>query len=556
MTDNPQWWQSGIVYQIYPRSFADSNADGVGDLPGITAHLDYLRDIGIDALWISPIYPSPMADFGYDISNYVDIEPVFGTLADFDTLVSETHARGMKVILDYVPGHTSNEHPWFVEAQADRTNPKRDWYVWRDPAPDGGVPNNWLSAFGGPAWTFHPHTGQYYLHTHLREQPDLNWRNPELRAAMYDVLRFWMERGVDGFRVDVILRVMKDPQFRDNPPNPDWVEGTNPVWSQINRYNRDWDEVQEVVREMRMVVDEYPERVLIGEAYLPNDRLMRYYGHDLETGKLRGAHLPFNFQLIAMDWDAAAFRAAVDAYEAALPPGAWPNWVLDNHDRHRFVTRYGAENARTATMLLLTLRGTPTCYYGDEIGMADMEIPPERVQDPFEKNVPGIGVGRDPARTPMQWDATPNAGFSPAGVQTWLPVADDFHAVNVASEIAKPDSMLVFFRRLTTLRREIPALSVGNYRSLPIGDPAHIFAYERAWGGRRIVVVLNFGGASQPVSLASACTPTGGAKRPDTPPIGDAAFSLLLSTSPTRTPGSLSADLSLAPHEGLIVEVD
>ena len=350
------WWQTGVIYQVYPRSFLDSNRDGIGDLPGIISKLDYLRWLGVDAIWLSPIYPSPMADFGYDISSYTAIHPLFGTLEDLDSLLHQAHQRNLKLILDFVPNHTSDEHPWFQESRSNRTNEKRDWYIWRDPAPDGGPPNNWTSRFGGSAWHFDEQSGQYYLHTYDVKQPDLNWRNPNVRQAMYEVLRFWLERGVDGFRVDALEVLLKDEQFRDNPMNPQWKPGDPPNTRQIGRYTEDLPGIHEIVREMRAILDHYGERVLIGEIYLPLARLIPYYGEQLDE-----AHLPFNFQFVTMPtWEAGAIRQVVDAYESALPQGAWPNWVLGNHDRSRIATRVGREQARLTQMLLLTLRGTPT----------------------------------------------------------------------------------------------------------------------------------------------------------------------------------------------------
>ncbi|MBX6340831.1 MAG: alpha-amylase, partial [Thermomicrobiaceae bacterium] len=454
------WWQKGIIYQIYPRSFMDADGDGIGDLLGITSRLDYLRWLGVDAIWISPIYPSPMADFGYDVADYTSIHPLFGTMDDFDRLLAEAHGRGLKVILDYVPNHTSDEHPWFIESRSSRDNPKRDWYVWRDPAPDGGPPNNWLSVFGGPAWEWDERTGQYYYHAFLVKQPDLNWRNPELRRAMLDVLRFWLDRGVDGFRVDALWFLLEDERLRDDPPNPDWEPGSDPYHSILPVYSSDLPEVHDVVAEMRRVLDEYPERLMIGELYLPIPRLVAYYG----AGGA-GAHLPANFHLILTAWDAARIRALIDTYEGFLPAYAWPNWVLGNHDRSRIASRVGPEQARVAAMLLLTLRGTPTMYYGDEIGMRDVLIPPDRVQDPLERNVPGIGLGRDPERTPMQWEPGPNAGFTTG--EPWLPLADDYQTCNVEVEREDPRSMLSLYRRLIALRRAEPALHVGSYAPVP-----------------------------------------------------------------------------------------
>lgn len=484
MADDHRWWQRGIVYQIYPRSFMDGNGDGVGDLPGILSKLDYLQWLGVDALWLSPFYPSPMADFGYDVADFEAVDPLFGTLEDFDTLVAAAHARGLKVILDYIPNHSSERHPWFAEARASPRNPRRDWYLWHDSAPDGGPPNNWISSFGGSAWTLDPATDQYYYHAYLAEQPDLNWRHPALQEAMLGVLQFWLDRGVDGFRIDALRQLVKDERWRDNPPNPDWHPALGPYKALLPVYTTDRPEVMSLISRMRQVADGYHDRVLIGELYLPIERLVAYYGNDGS-----GVHLPFNFHLILRAWNARGIAALVDEYEAALPPGAWPNWVLGNHDQHRLATRIGMAQARVAAMLLLTLRGTPTLYYGDEVGMQDVPIPPQRVQDPWEQNVPGLGLGRDPERTPMQWDGTPQAGFSRA--RPWLPVAADHEAVNVSRQQSDPRSMLSLYRRLIQLRRRYPALAVGEYRALPAsGD---LLSYCRTTTTQRIAVALNLG---------------------------------------------------------------
>jgi alpha-glucosidase len=478
------WWQRGIIYQVYPRSFMDADGDGVGDLRGIGARLDHLVRLGVDAVWISPIFPSPMADFGYDVADYTGIDPLFGTLEDFDALLAAAHARGLRLVLDYVPNHTSDRHAWFGESRASRASAKRDWYVWRDPGPGGGPPNNWLSHFGGPAWTLDPATGQYYYHAFLKEQPDLNWRNPEVEAAMLDVLRFWLDRGVDGFRVDAVAELFEDVSLRDNPPNPEWRPDQSPWHSQLPVYTTDQPEVHDAIAKMRAVLDAYPERMMVTEAYLPIDRMVAYYGRDG-----RGAHLPFNFQLIRLPWRARTIAAAVDAYEASLQADFWPNWVLGNHDRHRIASRVGPAQARVAAMLLLTLRGTPTLYYGDEIGMRDVPIPPRLVQDPWERNVPGLGLGRDPERTPMQWDASPNAGFTTG--RPWLPVAADYRTLNVAAQEGDPRSMLTLHRRLIALRRAEPALAVGRYAGAPAaGD---LLVYRREHEGRAFVVALNLG---------------------------------------------------------------
>ena len=486
MADSSKWWERGVVYQVYPRSFQDSDGDGVGDLAGITGRLDHLAWLGVDALWISPFYPSPMADFGYDITDYTGVHPLFGTLSDFDVLVERAHDLGIKVLLDYVPNHTSDEHPWFVESRSSRDNPKRDWYLWQDPKPDGSPPNNWQSVFGGGAWEWDEATRQYYYHAYLKEQPDLNWRNPELREAMLGVLRFWLERGVDGFRVDALRQLVKDERLRDNPPNPE-PRIRSPYDALLPVFSSDRPEVHGAIREMRGVLEEHgDDRLLIGELYVPIDRLVTYYGEDNS-----GVHLPFNFHLISTPWNAREVAALIETYEAALPPGGWPTWVLGNHDRPRIASRVGDAQARVAAMLLFTLRGTPTLYYGDELGMRDIEIPPGKVQDPFEKNVPGQGLGRDPARTPMQWDSGPNAGFCPPAVEPWLPLADDYESANVASEREDPSSILTLHRRLLALRRSEPALALGSYS--PVEAEGDLLAYVREKDDRRFLIALNLG---------------------------------------------------------------
>jgi alpha-glucosidase len=397
--------------------------------------------------------------------------------------------------VDFVPNHTSDQHPWFRESRASRGSPRRDWYLWRDPAPGGGPPNNWLAVFGGSAWAWDGVTRQYYYHAFLAEQPDLDWRTPAVREAMHDVLRFWLARGVDGFRVDAIHHLFEDAALRDNPPNPDHRAGDEPYAALLGTHTLDLPEVHDAIAGMRRVLDEYGDRVMITEAYLPMERVVRYYG---EGG--RGAHLPFNFQLIELPWEARRIAAAIDAYEAALPPGGWPNWVLGNHDRARVASRVGAAQARVAAMLLLTLRGTPTLYQGDEIGMEDVPIPPDRVQDPWELNVPGLGLGRDPERTPMQWSAAPNAGFTTG--TPWLPVAADHARRNVEAARADATSILTLHRRLVALRRAEPALAVGSYA--PVRAEGDLLAYVREHAGRRFLVALNLGGAPAALDLAGA----------------------------------------------------
>src|ERR1700730_3632111 len=435
------WWRHGIFYQVYPCSFQDTNADGVGDIAGIIDRLPYLLELGIDALWLSPIFPSPMADFGYDISAYTGVDPLFGTMADFDALISAAHANGLKLILDLVPNHTSDRHPWFIESRSSRDDAKRDWYIWREPAADGGPPNNWMSEFGGSAWAYDAATRQYYYHAFLAQQPDLNWRNPGVRQAIHDVMRFWLRKGVDGFRVDVIWHLSKDTEFRDNPPNPNFGSRRPLHPRYLPLHSTDQAEVHEVIAEMRRVIDEFDCRVLIGEIYLPAERLVAYYGKDLA-----GAHLPFNFALLSAPWNARAIEKIIFEYESALPVGAWPNWVLGNHDRPRVASRVGTAQARVAAMLLLSLRGTPTLYYGDEIGMTNVPIPPDVVQDPWEKNEPGLGLGRDPQRTPMQWDKSADAGFTDHA--PWLPAGVDYRLCHVVCGKGEISSTLSLYRRL------------------------------------------------------------------------------------------------------------
>ncbi|HUQ75871.1 MAG TPA: alpha-amylase family glycosyl hydrolase [Burkholderiales bacterium] len=522
------WWQRGIVYQVYPRSFMDSDGDGVGDLPGVLSRLDYLRWLGVDALWLSPIYPSPMKDFGYDVSDYTAIHPLFGSLDDFDRLMKAAHERALKVILDFVPNHSSDQHPWFVESRSSRASRRRDWYIWRDPAPGGGPPNNWLSCFGGSAWELDRETGQYYYHAFLPEQPDLNWRNPEVVEAMLGVLRFWLDRGVDGFRVDVLWHLIKDDSFADNPPNPAWREGMDPYQAVVPLRTTDRPEVHDIVLRLRRLLDEYRERVLIGEIYLPIERLVKYYGPDLQ-----GAHLPFNFQLVHAPWDAPSIARLIAQYEQALPQGGWPNWVLGNHDQHRIASRLGPAQARVAALLLLTLRGTPTLYYGDEIGMRDVAIAPDRVHDPLERNVPGLGLGRDPERTPMQWSAAESAGFTTG--EPWLPIAPDYREVNVAAQRDAPTSVLRLYREAIALRRGEPALQVGRFE--PVVTDSDVLAYvRRAQEGSDFLVALNLG--PRPQVLRAPFT-----------------GAIALSTHLDRSAEPVSGQLELRPDEGVIVRL-
>ena len=523
-----QWWQTAVIYQIYPRSFQDSNGDGVGDLAGITSRLGYVTDLGVDAIWISPIFQSPMKDFGYDISDYTAIEPLFGTMADFDELLQAAHSHGLKVLLDFVPNHTSDQHAWFVASRSSKTNPKRDWYIWRDPAPGGGPPNNWLSEFGGSAWEFDEKSGQYYYHAFLAAQPDLNWRKAEVVTAMHDVLRFWLAKGVDGFRVDVIWHLIKDAAFRDNPPNPDYRPGKPPNQRVVPLYSTDLPEVHLVIAGIRRVVDEFDDRLLIGEIYLPIERLVTYYGRDLD-----GAHLPFNFTLLNTSWDARKIAKLVTEYEAALPRGGWPNWVLGNHDQPRIAGRIGSAQAAVAAMLLLTLRGTPTIYYGEELGMPQAQIPPDRVRDPFEKNVPGIGVGRDGSRTPMQWDSTENAGFSTA--DTWLPLAEGWKSTNVENLKEDKTSILNLYKRLLSVRRNSAALAHGSYA--PYLGESDLLIYFREFEDQRALIVLNLTHIESAIAF----------------PVGQIEGSVLVSIFGDRDGEPVADTIVLRGDEGLVI---
>lgn len=521
------WWKNGIVYQIYPRSFMDSNGDGVGDLRGIANKIDYLAWLGVDALWLSPIFPSPMRDFGYDVSNYTDIDPLFGTLDDFDYLLEEAHGRGMKIILDLVPNHTSSDHPWFKESRSSRDNPKRDWYIWRDPKPDGSPPNNWLAYFGGPAWTKDEATGQYYLHNFLPEQPDLNYRNPEVIHAMQEQIRFWLERGVDGFRIDVVDRMIKDDQFRDNPPNPDYVPGKdNPMWSQKREFSENRPEVHPLIAEFRKTFDAYHDRVSIGEIAYSTDpnTITSFYG----TPEAPELHLPFNFAYLLLPWDAARLRDFNDRYDAALRAvGGWGNNVTGNHDQPRVATRIGAGQARVAAMLILTLRGTPFIYQGEELGLPDVEIPPEKYQDPQGINT---GVSRDGCRSPMPWNAAAHAGFST--VEPWLPLTPDYAALSIEAQKADRTSMLNLYRALIDLRRSHSALQSGDYRSYDA--PEGVLLYERSDASGSFLIALNLTAEPRSVTL-----PRGG--------------TIQLTTRLDRSGESVSGTLELQPDEGVIV---
>jgi alpha-glucosidase len=522
------WWQRGVIYQIYPRSFMDGDGDGVGDLPGILHRLDHLTWLGVDALWLSPVHPSPMDDFGYDISDYTGVDPLYGTLDDLDRLVDAAHRRGLRVLLDWVPNHTSDRHPWFQASRASRDDPRRDWYIWRDPRPGGGPPTNWLRYVGDSAWRWDEATGQYFYRVFLDSQPDLNWRNPEVQEAMFGTLRFWLARGIDGFRIDALVALVEDDRLRDNPPNPRYRPGEDfPYMRELSVWNIDRPETRELAARMRKVVDEFgDDRVLLAELGVPLEQAMAYYG-----GDGGGIQVPFNFELLSAAWDARGIAGYVDRYLAALPAGSWPNWVLGNHDTPRVASRLGPAQARVAAMLLLTLPGTPILYQGDELGLEDVPIPDEEALDPIARLVPGRG--RDPERTPRPWDAGPGAGFT--GGRPWLPVGERNRSRSVTAQRDDPDSMLTLHRRLLRLRRAAPALTAGGYQ--PVEADGDVLAYLREGDGDRYLVALNLG--PDPARVFAPAPAAGGR--------------VLVSTHPRRGGAAVGGSLELRGDEGVVV---
>jgi alpha-glucosidase len=531
--DQPRWWQIAVMYHIYPRSFKDTNGDGIGDLQGIIDELPYLSDtLGVDVLCLSPFYPSPMADFGYDVADYRDVHPMFGDLSTFDRLVACAHDAGLKVIIDFVPNHSSDRHPWFLESRSSRENSRRDWYTWRDPKPDGSPPNNWLSVFGGSAWELDDRTGQYYLHSFLKEQPDLNWRNPVVKAAMFGNMRFWLDRDADGFRIDTALFLMKDPAERDNPPS---VAGSKHLHKSLGAYDAQEHvhdqahaDVHQVFREMRALLEEYePPRMAFGEMHVFDwSELGSYYGEDLDE-----LNMPTNFGLLQAPWTASGIRRVVDGIEAAIPRGAWPHYLLGTHDDVRLASRLGEPRSRQAAVLLLTLRGSPTLYYGDEIGMREAEFRPDRQQDPWGMAEPSLG--RDGCRTPMQWSSDAAAGFTSAR-KPWLPVGDDHADRNVRSQLGDPDSHLSLYRKLLSLRRDSAALRTGSYR--PIDRvPPDCYVFERRHGTERVLVAINL------------------SARPRSVQMPEFAGRVVVSTHRAREDRAVERALRLLPFEAVVI---
>ena len=497
------WKAVNTIYQIYPRSFKDSNGDGVGDIPGIIEKLDYLKgkrdSLGVDAIWLSPFFSSPMADFGYDVSNYRDVHPLFGTIDDFKDLLTAAHKRDIKVMIDFVPNHSSNEHPWFIESRKSKTNRYRDYYVWRDPAPDGGPPNNWLSIFGGSAWEFDEATGQYYLHTFLKEQPDLNWSNAKIRWEMTQILRFWFEMGVDGIRADAVRWIAKDPDMRDDPVNPDYTPDMDPFDSLHHANSRYGRDLFRYLRELTDVVESYPDRIMVFEdypdgIYSTRDQYLGFYSVNPRVS------MPFNFQGMSAEWGAESFGKFIREFQGMLRPEEHtPAYTFSNHDNTRLASRFGLDQARLIAILQMTLPGLPVMYNGDEIGMTDVEVPPELQQDPLNKLKPGFDNGRDPERTPLQWSADPMAGFTTAD-RAWLPIADDYPEVNVEVQKRDEDSFLRLYQTLLRLRNDHEVFTHGAYNQVP-DDNADVLVFERVDTHERFYTVLNFSDTQTSVRL-------------------------------------------------------
>lgn len=488
------WWRDGVIYQIYPRSFFDTNADGIGDIKGILSKLDYLADLGIDAIWLSPVYPSPDVDFGYDVSDYRDIDPRYGRMRDFDELLRQAHKRGIRIIMDLVLNHTSEQHPWFQDALRSRDSRYRDYYLWRDPAEDGKPPNNWLAMVGGSGWEYHAETGQYYFHHYFKEQPDLNWRNPEVRKVMLDVFKFWLEKGVDGFRLDVFSAYFKHADFPDNPKK---LWGLRPHDRLRHIYDMDQPEMLPLIREIRALLEKYPERYVVGETFMATyERAAMYCGDDL-------LHAAFSFrEFLEGKWRAKKFLRAIKRWEELLDNKAWPNYVLNNHDVVRSATRFksDANDARmkVAAAMLLTLRGTPFLYYGEEIGMREMKFLKDEILDPVGRYYYPLYKGRDGCRTPMQWDDSPFAGFSTA--EPWLAVNPDHKQRNVKAQAEDENSLLNFYRALLKLRKEHIVLMRGDFEAAT-HMPPNTLVYFRCTQEEQMLIALNFDRKKKRVDL-------------------------------------------------------
>jgi alpha-glucosidase len=487
------WWRDGIIYQIYPRSFSDANNDGIGDLQGIIKKLDYLKELGIDAIWLSPIYPSPDIDFGYDVADYTAIDPKFGTMADFEELLQAAKHRNIHIIIDLVLNHTSDQHPWFIESRKSKDNPYHDWYLWKDPKPNGRSPNNWQAIFGGSGWKYDPNLDQYYFHMFYEEQPDLNWRNPQVREAMLGVFRFWLEKGVDGFRLDVFNTYFKDSSFRNNPPKL----GIRGFDRQVHIYDHSQPEMYPLLEEIREIMDHYDGTYLVGETFLANPQQTASYCGDHQL------HAAFNFDFAENPWHPASFLRSAQKWYAALPAYAWPNYFLSNHDMKRAAKRYchGEDDrrAKVAMTLLLTLMGTPFIYYGEEIALRDIPIRHKKdVLDRIGQTFWPLHKGRDGCRAPMQWNSDNHAGFSSA--EPWLPIHSNFTQRNVADQSSDPKSMLNYTRELINIRKNTPALQRGDFHPIDLKS-RKILSFLRVINDEQVLVILNFSGRNLSYTL-------------------------------------------------------
>ncbi len=526
-----------VLYEVYVRSFYDSNSDGIGDLVGIIDKLDYLaggpKSLGVSAIWLTPFYPSPMVDFGYDVENYLDVDPIYGTLEDFKKLIEEAHKRKIRVLIDFIPNHTSDKHPWFQSSKLSSNNKYRDWYVWRNPKTDGSPPNNWRNIVGDSAWTFDKSTNQYYLHSFLRQQPDLNWENPNVREALKKVLRFWSKLGVDGFRVDSVEWISKDPNLKDDPIDPDYsiISKPNPYNALLHKNSKRGPKLYSYLREIDEIIKDYPNQIILLESHPHKwndvEAYLKYYEQSSTN-----AVAPLNFEALNTPWVASSYRKFIDDFQTSLKPNYLPIYTFGSHDVSRLASRVGIHAAPTAAMLLLTLPGLPIMYYGDELGMVDQTIETHTTKDGFEKKRPGIGIGRDPERTPLLWDNSHNAGFSSSN--PWLPVSTNYPIENIKSQLINKVSILNLYRNLINLRNKSDVLQRGAYRSYTINSS--VFCYKRSLNGTNYLIVLNF--SEQTLKLNNE----------------NLRGEIILSTYLDTTNKSISSKIVLRSNEGLIIK--
>jgi alpha-glucosidase len=518
-------WSADVVYELCVPSFQDSNSDGLGDLNGISARLDYLHWLGVTALWLTPFYRTDFFDFGYDVIDHSSVDQRFGDMSDFDQLLGKAHQLGMKILIDFVPNHTSAKHAWFVDSRSSRSSVRRDWYIWRDARPGSDLPNNWTTQYETSAWAWDATTGQFYFHSFHENQPDLNWTNPDVQRAMASVLRFWLDRGVDGFRIDAMVHLAKDPQWRDNPPAPGKAVADWPTWPMAPAYTQDQAGLLPLLEMLCGVINEYPGRMIIGENHLSPGRLPSYYNVGLTH--------PINPQFLDIEWEPSAIRRAIDTYEGLLDVKNWPNWVFCSHDNARVATRLGESRTRSAAMLHLTLRGTPIIYYGEELGLLNAPIAREQEMDPLGRLMPGKGLGRDAQRAPLPWDDTLNCGFSDA--QPWLPMPGRYRELGVQSQRADIKSLLHLYRKLLHFRASETALQFGDY--LPDVLTDQVFAYIRQDSQSRFLVAINF---SSSIAMLRSKAAHG---------------AVVLSTELDRTGERATGDITLRPDEGILMRI-